>query len=168
MAWRRPGDTPLSEPMMVKFSIHICVTRPQWVKISSPTYTIWYIPNFYHYFCNTIWYMQNFYHYFCNFFLLIASKVVCIVIAFAFVDSTSVLIKPAFPRLLTQLRSQVKTISPRWVQNEVLANAAFILESPLDYTLHINGLMQERRNSIANTRELRLSCINPSTYDGYL
>ena len=32
MAWRRPGDKPLSEPMMVILSTHICVTRPQWVK----------------------------------------------------------------------------------------------------------------------------------------
>ena len=32
MAWRRPGDTPLSEPMMVSLLTHICVTRPQWVK----------------------------------------------------------------------------------------------------------------------------------------
>ena len=32
MAWRRPGDKPLSEPMMVCLSTHICVTRPQWVK----------------------------------------------------------------------------------------------------------------------------------------
>ena len=32
MAWRRPGDKPLSEPMMVCFLTHICVTRPQWVK----------------------------------------------------------------------------------------------------------------------------------------
>ena len=31
MAWRRPGDKPLSEPMMVSFLTHICVTRPQWV-----------------------------------------------------------------------------------------------------------------------------------------
>ena len=31
MAWRRPGDNPLSEPMMVKFLTHLCVTRPQWV-----------------------------------------------------------------------------------------------------------------------------------------
>ena len=31
MAWRRPGDKPLSEPMMVSLSTHICVTRPQWV-----------------------------------------------------------------------------------------------------------------------------------------
>ena len=31
MAWRRPGDKPLSEPMMVKLLTHMCVTRPQWV-----------------------------------------------------------------------------------------------------------------------------------------
>ena len=33
MAWRRPGDKPLSEPMMVRLPTHICVTRPQWVKL---------------------------------------------------------------------------------------------------------------------------------------
>ena len=32
MAWRRPGDKPLSGPMMVRLPTHICVTRPQWVK----------------------------------------------------------------------------------------------------------------------------------------
>ena len=32
MAWRRPGDKPLSEPMMVNLLTHICVTRPQCVK----------------------------------------------------------------------------------------------------------------------------------------
>ena len=31
MAWRRPGDKPLSAPMIVSLSTHICVTRPQWV-----------------------------------------------------------------------------------------------------------------------------------------
>ena len=34
MAWRRPGDKPLSEPMMVNLSTHICVTRPQWVNVT--------------------------------------------------------------------------------------------------------------------------------------
>ena len=29
MAWRRPGDKPLSETMMVTLLTHICVTRPQ-------------------------------------------------------------------------------------------------------------------------------------------
>ena len=32
MTWRRPGDKPLSEPMMVSLLTHICATRPQWVK----------------------------------------------------------------------------------------------------------------------------------------
>ena len=31
MAWRRPGDKPLSGPMMFRLLTHICVTRPQWV-----------------------------------------------------------------------------------------------------------------------------------------
>ena len=34
MAWRRPGDKPLSEPMMVSLLTHICVTRPQWVNVA--------------------------------------------------------------------------------------------------------------------------------------
>ena len=33
MAWRRSGDKPLSEPMMVSLLTHICVTRPQWVNV---------------------------------------------------------------------------------------------------------------------------------------
>ena len=33
MAWRRPGDKPLSEPMMVRLPTNICATRPQWVKM---------------------------------------------------------------------------------------------------------------------------------------
>ena len=32
MAWRRPGDKPLSDPRMLRLPTHICVTRPQWVK----------------------------------------------------------------------------------------------------------------------------------------
>ena len=35
MAWHRPGDKPLSEPMLVCLLTHICVTRPQWVKKNS-------------------------------------------------------------------------------------------------------------------------------------
>ena len=31
MAWRRSGDKPLSEPMMISLQTYICVTRPQWV-----------------------------------------------------------------------------------------------------------------------------------------
>ena len=38
MAWRRPGDKPLSEPMMVSFPTHICVTRPRWVTVYPKKY----------------------------------------------------------------------------------------------------------------------------------
>ena len=37
MAWRRPGDKPLSEPMMVYSLMHICVAQPQWVKVLIPS-----------------------------------------------------------------------------------------------------------------------------------
>ena len=39
MAWRRPGDKPLSEPMMIILQTYICVTRPQWVK--TPKTDVW-------------------------------------------------------------------------------------------------------------------------------
>ena len=45
MAWRRPGDKPLSEPMLVRSLTHICVTRPQWVNKKILTNTLiqrWY------------------------------------------------------------------------------------------------------------------------------
>ena len=32
MAWRRSGDKPLSETMMIILPTHICVTQPKWVK----------------------------------------------------------------------------------------------------------------------------------------
>ena len=35
MAWRRRSDKPLSEPMMVRLPTHICVARPQWVKVET-------------------------------------------------------------------------------------------------------------------------------------
>ena len=41
MAWRRPGDRPLSEPMLVRSLTHICVTRPQWGNCGC-AYTIYY------------------------------------------------------------------------------------------------------------------------------
>ena len=41
MAWRWPGDKPLSEPMMVSLPTHICVTRPQWVKAMSYPLAWW-------------------------------------------------------------------------------------------------------------------------------
>ena len=40
MAWRRPGDKPLSEPIMIILLTHICVTRPQWVKNSTTCHLV--------------------------------------------------------------------------------------------------------------------------------
>ena len=44
MAWRRPGDKPLSGPMMVRLPTHICVTRPQWVDSVSRLTMLWLDP----------------------------------------------------------------------------------------------------------------------------
>ena len=33
MAWRRSGNKPLSEPVMLRLMTHICVARSQWVKL---------------------------------------------------------------------------------------------------------------------------------------
>ena len=62
MAWRRPGDKPLSEPMMARLPTHICVTRPQWVnkdkgknirQVLNPRHDIkWLYFNYLHYFIN--------------------------------------------------------------------------------------------------------------------
>ena len=38
MAWRRPGDKPLSESMIVSLTMHNCVTRPQWVIHAEPCF----------------------------------------------------------------------------------------------------------------------------------
>ena len=46
MAWRRPGDKPLYEPMLVFVQTHICVNRPQWVNTEAerkwPPFSRWH------------------------------------------------------------------------------------------------------------------------------
>ena len=59
MAWRRPGDKPLSEPMLVSLPTHICVTRPQWVK---KTPSSWYRDPHYRpepAILNQVWYVKR-------------------------------------------------------------------------------------------------------------
>ena len=41
------------------------------------------------------------------------------------------------------------------------------LEQPLHFSVHIDSLVQERCNSNAFAKELRLSCPNPLIYDGF-
>ena len=43
MAWRRPGDKPLSELMMVILLTHICVTRPQWANHVHISWHVWLV-----------------------------------------------------------------------------------------------------------------------------
>ena len=46
MAWRRPGDKPLSEAMLISLLTHKCVTRPQWVKLVMATNRdVWISPS---------------------------------------------------------------------------------------------------------------------------
>ena len=52
MAWRRPGDKPLSEPMMVSLLTLICVTRPQWVNTMRIGYACRYSATE---LCNKLW-----------------------------------------------------------------------------------------------------------------
>ena len=44
MAWCRPGEEPLSEPMMVSLLTHICVTRPQWAGLGGVLLGYWCCP----------------------------------------------------------------------------------------------------------------------------
>ena len=42
MARRRPGNKPLSEPMMVSLLMHICITRPQWYSMIKFNEVLWH------------------------------------------------------------------------------------------------------------------------------
>ena len=56
MAWRRPGDKPLSEPMIVSLMTHICVTCPQWVKLNQDSACVFYV--WYHHQTSTNLFIQ--------------------------------------------------------------------------------------------------------------
>ena len=44
IAWRQPDANRLSEPMMIRFATHICITRPQWVNWYCGNNTIASVP----------------------------------------------------------------------------------------------------------------------------
>ena len=41
MAWCQPGNKPLSEPMMVRFLMHIYITEPQWIEENLSSRFLW-------------------------------------------------------------------------------------------------------------------------------
>ena len=51
MAWRRPGDKPLSEPMVVSLLTHICVTLPQWVNSTQDRHVIFFHKEWFSHLC---------------------------------------------------------------------------------------------------------------------
>ena len=62
MAWRWPGDKPLSGPMMVRLPTHICVTRPQWVNredLNLHHLCIWNVNMFFLWFLHKLQQKQN-------------------------------------------------------------------------------------------------------------
>ena len=59
MAWRRLGDKPLSEPMMISLLTHICVTRPQWVKAAFSIIAVSQMNQLIYFVWNCKWYMCN-------------------------------------------------------------------------------------------------------------
>ena len=48
MAWRRSGDKPLSEPMLVSLPTHIRVTRLQWVNQDKGSISDWNFVRIFH------------------------------------------------------------------------------------------------------------------------
>ena len=54
MAWRRQGDKPLSEPMVVSLLAYFCVTQPQWINANyrniARTFILIFLPLIYIYF----------------------------------------------------------------------------------------------------------------------
>ena len=42
MAWHRPGNKSLSEPMMARLLTHLCIIRPQWVNSLRSTDVMWH------------------------------------------------------------------------------------------------------------------------------
>ena len=52
----------------------------------------------------------------------------------------------------------------KMVKQAVYPNWLKLLWTNFEYETYIDGLVQERHNSIANALELRLSCTNPSIW----
>ena len=83
MAWRRPGDKPLSEQILVNLLTHICITRPQWINPRRNSY-----PNI-KYICQTI----------CN---SMFNKLFTLHPSIAFLQCSAIITWSTFPQILTE------------------------------------------------------------------
>ena len=114
MAWRRPGDKPLSETIMVRLPMHICITQPQWV--------------------NTLWRMQNGSHFtdsIINFIFLNESFMISIKISLKFVPKGQVSIKPELVQIMAWCRTWQQAII--WTNNDIVCWCIYV-------SLYLHGL----------------------------
>ena len=81
MAWRRAGDKPLPESIMTKFiDAYICVTRPQWVKLTAPCSSC----HLYSHQCRDVDLLHNyiiFVYIPCQWQIIVRTKTVCLLCA---------------------------------------------------------------------------------------
>ena len=139
MAWRRPGDKPLSEPMVVSSPTHICVTRPQWVNqfIMSPSCKKWI----------NVWAIMM--NYLCT-----QLSVILLFIS----PPQSISYSPYKQHnwwFLTGFHNDWGAWDLRTSASMRMPYHLFIVEP------FFRGLVQERCNSSALAMDLRLSCIDP-------
>ena len=141
MAWRRSGDKPLSEPMMISFNVlgkDNCKTR--WERVKLWDSGALYIRDF-----TVLWNtLQQLWHMFeMHWTLLFPST------HLSLVERTRVIISD--DGIPWKIHRAERLAVVNW--SEIIS---------MEYR-HINGLMQERCNSIASAMELHLSCTKPLT-----
>ena len=83
-------------------------------------------------------------------------------------QATSHYLSQSWPRAM----SPYDTTRPQWVKRAGCSHISYRLAvlsweilNCIMFIDHLDGLVQEKRNSIANALELRLSCTNPLIYD---
>ena len=157
MAWRRPGDKPLSEPVMVILLTHICVTRAQWVKcittgtwLSGKSFSQWQYS-----------------------FILKAVQPLVKKLTTKLLnkDSAASFLRAALPlakELATKLQTNGNTdffwkLHCHWLKTLNICHIVWVRQISVA-VLHIDGLVQERCNSHLLAMELCPSCINPSIW----
>ena len=140
MACRQQGDKPLSDPMMFNLLTHICVTRPQWINSVFYLLTTWLIN------WSTDWLIPG-WHLPGWIDLLIGPNKA-----------------PQSRGTQLSLKFHLRLFLRDPLTKVIIGSTSHYLNQWWPSSLHIDGLVQERRNSSALAMELHLSCTNPSIY----
>ena len=142
MAWRRLGDKPLSEPMMLRLPTHICVTRPQWVKerfdsTRTPLISFQVL-------CSHIWQASPRLKYEC------------------FIQNVTGVLTNGFPQIYDIYQLFAAFLKPNIPMRKcpVLIRACRGLDKSTCWS--INKISAHRLGNFANALELQQSCTKPS------